>query len=67
MMMKEHIVDNCTARSTTVLGNGCLGRVLSARIRPPSIFPGLLDGIQPSCDFPDLISTGLEVNDCVLL
>jgi hypothetical protein len=32
-----------------------------------SIFPGLLDGIQPSCDFPDSITTGLEVLDCVLL
>jgi len=27
----------------------------------------LLDGIQPSCDYPDSITTGLEVSDCVLL
>src|SRR4029077_20434372 len=32
-----------------------------------SIFPGLLDGMQPSCDYPDSITTGLEVTDCVLL
>ncbi len=32
-----------------------------------SIYPGLLDGIQPSCDYPDSITTGLEVIDCVLL
>src|SRR5260370_35600025 len=32
-----------------------------------STFPGLLDGIQPSCDYPDSITTGLEVIDCVLL
>ncbi|HZY01861.1 MAG TPA: DUF6351 family protein, partial [Anaeromyxobacteraceae bacterium] len=32
-----------------------------------STFPGLLDGIQPSCDYPDSITTGLEVLDCVLL
>ena len=32
-----------------------------------SIYPGLLDGIQPSCDYPDSITTGLEVTDCVLL
>ena len=32
-----------------------------------SIFPGLLDGIQPSCNYPDSITTGMEVLDCVLL
>ena len=32
-----------------------------------SIYPGLLDGIQRSCDYPDSITTGLEVTDCVLL
>ena len=32
-----------------------------------SLYPGLLDGIQPSCTYPDSYSTGMEVGDCVML
>ena len=32
-----------------------------------SLYPGLLDGIQPSCTYPDAYSTGIEVGDCLLL
>jgi hypothetical protein len=32
-----------------------------------SIYPGLLDGIQVECDYPDAVTTLLEVADCVLL
>jgi len=65
MMMKEHIVDAYGEVKYT-LGNGCSGGSIQQNTAA-SIFPGLLDGIQPSCDYPDSITTGLEVTDCVLL
>ena len=65
MMMKEHIVDSYGEIAYT-LGNGCSGGSIQQNTAA-SIFPGLLDGIQPSCDYPDSITTGLEVTDCVLL
>jgi uncharacterized tannase-like protein DUF6351 len=65
MMMKEHVVDTYGEIKYT-LGNGCSGGSIQQNTAA-SIYPGLLDGIQPSCDFPDSITTGLEVLDCVLL
>src|SRR3989449_798088 len=65
MMMKEHIVDAYGEIKYTV-GNGCSGGSIQQNTAA-SIFPGLLDGIQPSCDYPDSITTGMEVTDCVLL
>ena len=65
MMMKEHIVDAYGEIKYT-LGNGCSGGSIQQNTAA-SIFPGLLDAIQPSCDYPDSITTGLEVVDCVLL
>jgi hypothetical protein len=65
MMMKEHIVDRYGEIAYT-MGNGCSGGSIGQNT-VSSIYPGLLDGIQPSCDFPDSITTGLEVTDCVLL
>src|SRR5712671_1000901 len=65
MMMKEHIVDTYGELKYT-LGNGCSGGSIQQNTAA-SIFPGLLDGIQPGCDFSDSITTGLEVTDCVLL
>jgi hypothetical protein len=65
MMMKEHIVDTYGEIAYT-MGNGCSGGSIQQNTSA-SIFPGLLDGIQPSCDYPDSITTGLEVTDCVLL
>jgi Tannase-like family of unknown function (DUF6351) len=65
MMMKEHIVDAYGPIALT-MGNGCSGGSIQQNTAA-SIYPGLLDGIQPSCDYPDSITTGLEVTDCVLL
>src|SRR5882762_8958329 len=65
MMMKEHIVDTYGEIKYT-LGNGCSGGSIQQNTAA-SIFPGLLDGIQPGCDFSDSITTGMEVTDCVLL
>ncbi len=65
MMMKEHIVRNYGEIKYT-LGIGCSGGSIQQNTIA-STFPGLLDGIQPSCDYADAITTGIEVNDCVLL
>jgi hypothetical protein len=65
MMMKEHVTDTYGEIRYT-MGNGCSGGSIQQNT-VASIFPGLLDGIQPSCDYPDSITTGLEVIDCVLL
>nr|HET7857560.1 DUF6351 family protein [Caldimonas sp.] len=65
MMMKEHIVDTY-GELKYLMGNGCSGGSIQQNT-VSSIYPGLLDGIQPSCDFADSITTGLEVVDCVLL
>ena len=65
MMMKEHIADTY-GEITYTLGNGCSGGSIQQNTAA-SIYPGLLDGIQPSCDYPDSITTGLEVLDCVSL
>lgn len=65
MMMKEHIVDTYGEIKYT-LGNGCSGGSIGQNTAA-SIYPGLLDGMQPSCDYPDSVTTGLEVIDCVLL
>lgn len=65
MMMKEHIV-NSYGEIKYAMGNGCSGGSINQNT-VATIYPGLLDGIQPTCDFPDSITTGIEVSDCVLL
>ncbi|MDQ2778055.1 MAG: DUF6351 family protein [Pseudomonadota bacterium] len=65
MMMKEHIRETYGDIKFTV-GNGCSGGSIGQNTAA-SIYPGLLDGIQPSCDFSDSITVGQEVVDCVLL
>jgi len=66
MMMKEHIVDTYGEIVYTV-GKTVAPADRSGRNTVSSIYPGLVDGIQPSCDYPDSITTGIEVTDCVLL
>jgi hypothetical protein len=65
MLMKEYIADHY-GELKFVMSNGCSGGSIGQNT-VSSIWPGLLDGIQPSCDFPDSITTGIEVTDCVLL
>lgn len=65
MMMKEHIVENYGEIRFT-MANGCSGGSIQQNT-VSTIYPGLLDGIQPSCDYPDSITTGIEVTDCLLL
>ena len=65
MMLKELITDQY-GEIKYLMGNGCSGGSIQQNT-VSSIFPGLLDGIQPSCNYPDSITTGQEVGDCVLL
>ena len=65
MMGKEHIADSYGPIRYTI-GTGCSGGSIM-QLQLASLFPGLLDGIQPSCTYPDSYSTSMEVTDCVLL
>ncbi|MEP7303267.1 MAG: DUF6351 family protein [Caldimonas sp.] len=65
MMMKEHIVDHY-GEIVYTMGNGCSGGSIQQNTLA-STYPGLLDGILPSCDFPDFITAQLEITDCTLL
>jgi hypothetical protein len=65
MMMKEYIVEHYGEIKYT-MANGCSGgSILQNTVS--STYPGLLDGIQVSCDYPDSVTTLLEVADCVML
>jgi hypothetical protein len=65
MMMKEHIGDAYGPVKFT-MGSGCSGGSINSNMNA-SIAPGQLDGITTSCTYPDSETTGIEVNDCVLL
>ena len=65
MMMKEHIIDSYGEVRFT-MGNGCSGGSINQNTAA-SFFPGLTDGIQPTCTYPDSETTGIEVADCQLL
>jgi hypothetical protein len=65
MMMKEHIVDTYGEVRYT-MGTGCSGGSLLQNTIA-SIYPGLLDGLQVACTYPDSETTGIEVGECVLL
>ena len=65
LMMKEKIIDTY-GEVRFVMGNGCSGGSIN-QLTTASIYPGLLDGIQPTCTYPDSETTGLEVIDCTLL
>jgi hypothetical protein len=65
MMGKEQIIERYGEIKYTI-GVGCSGGSIM-QLQLASMYPGLLDGIQPSCTYPDSYSTGMEVSDCVLL
>ena len=65
IMMKE-LVTKSYGEILFTMGNGCSGGSIGQNTAA-SIYPGLLDGIQVACDYPDSITTGIEVTDCVLL
>ena len=65
MMMKEKIIDTY-GEARYMMGAGCSGGSIN-QMTTASIFPGLLDGIQPTCTYPDSETTAIEVADCALL
>ncbi len=65
IMGKEHVVERYGEIKYTI-GTGCSGGSIM-QLQLASLYPGLLDGLQPSCTYPDSYSTGMEVSDCVLL
>ncbi len=65
LMGKEHIIERYGEIKYTI-GTGCSGGSIM-QLQLASRYPGLLDGIQPSCTYPDSYSTGMEVGDCVML
>jgi uncharacterized tannase-like protein DUF6351 len=65
MMMKEKVIDSF-GEVKYMIGNGCSGGSIN-QLTAASIFPGLLDGIQPTCTYPDSETTGMEVTDCLQL
>ncbi len=65
MMMKEYIT-KAYGEIRYTMGNGCSGGSIGQNT-VVSTYPGLLDGIQVQCDYPDSVTTGMEVADCVQL
>jgi hypothetical protein len=65
MMGKEHVIERYGEIKYTI-GTGCSGGSIM-QLQLASLYPGLLDGIQPSCTYPDSYSTSMEVGDCLLL
>jgi hypothetical protein len=62
MMVKERIIENYGQIRYTI-GDGCSGgSIMQQSIA--SAYPGLLDGIQPECSFPDTFTTFIEISDC---
>ena len=65
MMVKEHIAETYGEIRYTI-GTGCSGgSILQYNIA--AAYPGILNGIQPNCTFPDTLTTAIEVVDCGLL
>ena len=65
MMMKEKIIKGYGPIKFTI-SNGCSGGSIN-QLTNATITPGLIDGVLPTCTYPDSITTGIEVGDCQLL
>lgn len=65
MMLEEHIAEQYGPIRYTI-GYGCSGGSMLQHLIAAN-YPGLLDGIIPSCSFPDVWSTATESEDCHLL
>jgi hypothetical protein len=65
MMLEEHIRETYGSIRYT-LSDGCSGGSIQQH-NIAAAYPGLLDGIIPSCSYPDVTTTANEVTDCKLL
>jgi hypothetical protein len=63
MMIKERIVERY-GEVRYLIGEGCSGGSILQHMLAGA-YPGLIDGIQPSCSYPDSRSTANDVRDCV--
>jgi hypothetical protein len=62
MMLKERITEKYGEIRYTI-GDGCSGgSIMQQSI--VSAYPGLINGIQPQCSFPDTFTTFIEISDC---
>jgi hypothetical protein len=65
MMIKEHIVEAYGLIRFT-MGDGCSGGA-EAQHNIADMYPGLVDGMRPECDFPDFFTPAIwEKYDCQL-
>jgi hypothetical protein len=65
MMLKEHIIENY-GDIRHVIGQGCSGGGIQ-QYQISAMYPGLIDGLIPSCSFPDTLTVLVEATDCRLL
>lgn len=65
MMVKERFIERYGEIRYT-MGTGCSGGSIQQHLIA-NAYPGLLDGIQPSCSYPDSKTTGNESVDCSLM
>lgn len=65
MMVKERITEAYGPIRYTI-GSGCSGGSIYQQ-QVANAYPGIFDGILPSCSFPDSFSTAVEVLECRLL
>lgn len=64
-LLRERIVEQYGGPIRYTIGNGCSGGSIQQN-RIASAYPGLLQGIQPNCSYPDTWTVRMEVGDCVL-
>jgi hypothetical protein len=64
-MLKEHVVETYGPIRYTI-GAGCSGGSIMQQVIAEQ-YPGLLDGIMPTCSYPDVWTVATEVLDCGLL
>lgn len=65
MMLKERIIERLGPIRYTI-GDGCSGGSLQQQLLAVG-YPGLLNGIQPSCSYPDEWTAASQMTDCHLL
>ena len=65
MMVKELIAERYGPIRYTI-GDGCSGGSIK-QAALASAYPGLLDGIQPSCTYADALTPFIEIPDCANL
>ena len=65
MMVKERVIE-AYGPITHTIGTGCSGGGLQQYMLA-AMYPGLLDGIIPTCSYADVWTTAMDVVDCSLM